>query len=148
MTAHSWPLRVVRPSQRHRSARRGERHRPTVAPIICYASQVRSEHAEELIYRLFTPPPYASMPWIVVVVLPLIGVDVRIGDCMGPMVDEPPPHDAGLPPLGTDMLLPPPPPLLDPLLPPLNAAYSSRPTKAAPSSASPSLLLALDPPDA
>ena len=29
------------------------------------------------------PPPYASMPWIVVVVLPLIGVDVRIGDCMG-----------------------------------------------------------------
>src|SRR6185369_515360 len=80
------------------------------------------------------------MPWIVVVVLPLIGVDVRMGDCIGLIVEEPPPHDAGLPPLDIDMLLPPPPPPPDPLPPPLKAAYSSSPTSAAPSSASASPL--------
>ena len=41
------------------------------------------------------------------VVLPLIGVDIFIGDCMLPIVDEPLPHGVGLPPLAIDMLLPP-----------------------------------------
>src|SRR6185295_16306831 len=51
---------------------------------------------------------------------------------MAPIVDEPPPHGVGLPPLAIDMPPPPPPP--DP--PPLNAEYRSSPTSAAPSAAS------------
>ena len=70
--------------------------------------------------------------------LPLIGVDIFIGDCMLPIVDEPLPHGVGLPPLAIDMLLPPPPPPPDP--PPLNAEYRSSPTSAAPSAASALLL--------
>src|SRR5690242_14164225 len=61
---------------------------------------------------------------MVAVVLPLSSVDVRIGDCIGAIVDELPAQDAGLPPLDTDMPLPPPP---DPLLLlPLSTSGSTR----------------------